>query len=233
MKLSIIIPVYNERKSILEILKRVEQTNIGHIKKEIIIVDDYSTDGTRELLKKSKKYKILFHEKNKGKGSAIRTGIKHARGDIILIQDADLEYDPRDYPSLLRPIIKGETKIVYGSRFLEKSHDIFGNKRIIIPTHFIGNKILSFITAILYFRKITDMETCYKVFKREVLQGINLNAQRFDFEPEITAKLIKKNYKIIEVPIRFSPRSFSDGKKINWKDGLKALFILIKYRFVD
>lgn len=225
-KLSIIIPTYNERNTILEIINKVEKVDIGKIKKEIIIIDDCSKDGTRELLKRIKNHKIFYHEKNKGKGSAIKTGLKHSTGDLILIQDADLEYDPNDYPNLIRPIIEGKTKVVYGSRFLKKHKARY---RI----YYIGNIILSLITRTFYLRKITDMETCYKVFKKEVIKNIKLKAERFDFEPEITVKIIKKGYKIIEVPIWYKCRAFKEGKKITWKDGLKAAWCLIKYRFID
>lgn len=226
MKLSVIIPAYNEEGAILKLIKIVENVNIGQIKKELIIIDDCSTDSTRELLKKIKNHKIFFHEKNKGKGSAIRTGLKHATGDIIIIQDADLEYDPNEYPKLLKPILKGKTKVVYGSRFLRKHKAKY-------QFYYLGNIFLSFVTRLLYFRKITDMETCYKVFKREVIKKINLKARRFDFEPETTAKIIKKGYKIIEIPISYKCRDFREGKKISWKDGIKAVWYLLKYRFVD
>ncbi len=226
MKLSIIIPTYNERKTILEILNRINKVKLNKIEKEIIIVDDFSTDGTRDILKKTKDCKIFFHEKNKGKGSAIRTGLKHSTGGIILIQDADLEYNPNDYPKLIGPILNKKSKVVYGSRFSKKHKAKY-------KVYYLGNIILSLITRVLYLRKITDMETCYKVFRKDVIKSIRLKAKRFDFEPEITAKLIKKGYKIIEVPIGYKCRDFKEGKKITWKDGLKAAFYLLKYRFVD
>jgi len=232
-KISIVIPVYNEKNNIKKILNRVKEAEVFGLKKEIIIVDDFSNDGTREILKKLKDpyIKIFFHEVNKGKGSALRTGFSKATGDIIVIQDADLEYDPNDYIILLKPILSGKTKVVYGSRFMQKS--IIGKERWAIPTHYIGNKLLSFATSILYFRWISDMETCYKMFTREVLKSLKLRATRFDFEPEITSKILKKGYKIVEVPINFNPRSFEEGKKITWKDGIKALWCLLKYRIVD
>jgi len=224
MKLSIIIPVYNEKGTILKILERVKRVNIP-LEKEIIVVDDFSTDGTREILKNFKKIKIDYHNKNKGKCDAIKTGLKHASGELIIIQDADLEYDPKDYNKLLKEINKG-AGVVYGSRFLKK----FKKDETFILSHHLGNKILSILTTVLYGTKITDMETCYKLFKSDIIKNIKLNSKRFGFEPEITAKVLK-NHKIIEVPINFYPRDFEHGKKISWKDGIQHVFYLIKYRF--
>lgn len=226
MKLSIVIPVYNERKTLLEILKKVEAVELP-IDREIIMVDDFSTDGTRDILKTLEdKYRILYHSVNKGKGAALRTGFKHVTGDIIIIQDADMEYDPEDYPKLLKPILAGRTKVVYGSRFLKKH-------KVIHRSHYLGNIALSILTSLLYFRWLTDMETCYKVFTKDVLDSLRLRARRFDFEPEITAKLIKRGYRIIEIPISYKSRAFNEGKKITWRDGLKALLYLLKYRVMD
>jgi len=234
--LSIIIPVYNEEKTVEAVIKKVEAVNLGTVKKELIVVDDCSTDNTRTVVKTIKDIKLLFHEKNRGKGAAIRTGIQHSTGDIVIIQDADLEYDPTDYPALLKPILENKAKVVFGSRFMPgvkietgvESSGYKGNK-----IYYLGNKFLSFCVGLLYGKKITDMETCYKVFRREVLDGITLRATRFDFEPEITAKILKKGHKIVEVPISYKPRPFTEGKKITWKDGVQAIFYLIKYRFVD
>lgn len=228
MKLSIIMPVYNEEKTIKEILKRINAVQLN-IEKEIIVIDDSSTDSTKEILKKinDNSIKIFYHKQNMGKGSAIRTGLKKSTGDIILIQDADLEYNPEEYPLLLQPILDGKTKVVYGSRF--KGQMTGPN----LLSHVYGNKILTFITKVLYFHNVSDMETCYKVFKKEVLKDIRLKAKRFDFEPEITAKIIKKGYKIHEVPITYNSRLFDEGKKITWKDGIKALYYLVKYRFTN
>ena len=231
MNLTIIIPVYNEEKTLEEIINKVQKVDLGVIKKEIIIVDDASKDNTLRIIKKlSKKYKnIKFysHNVNKGKGAAIRTGLKYFTGNILVIQDGDLEYNPEDFKRLIKPILDKKTKVVYGSRFLG------GIKGYIIPLHNLGNKILTLITQLLYFRKITDMETCYKMMSRDVINSLNLKAKRFDFEPEITAKIIKKGYKIIEIPIIYNSSSFKEGKKITWRDGIKALYILLKYRFFD
>ena len=226
MRLSIIIPVYNESTTLLKLIEKVENVDIGKIEKEIIIVDDYSKDGSREILGKLKKYKIIFQDKNYGKGYAIRTGIKNSTGDFIIIQDSDLEYDPNDYSQLLKPLIGESADVVYGSRFLKR------NKKGIYR-FYLANKILSFFTSIIYFKNITDMETCYKVFRSDVIKSMNIKSKRFDFEPEITAKLLRKNIKIIEVPISYYPRDRLDGKKIRFKDGLSAIWTLIKYRFVD
>lgn len=228
MKLSIIIPVFNEKNTILEILNRVEKAELpNNLEKEIIIIDDFSIDGTRELLKGlENKYKIIYQEKNFGKGAAVKRGFKEASGDIILIQDADLEYNPEEYKKLLGPILKGEASVVYGSRFTEKHKPKY-------KLFYWGNKFLSFLFSILYGQKISDMETCYKVFKKEVVKNINTKSNRFNFEPEITAKIIKAGHKIKEVPISYNGRSFKEGKKINWQDGISAIFSLIKYRFFD
>ena len=230
-KLSIIVPAYNEEKTILKVIDRVKNTKLKNMEKEIIVVDDFSADGTKRVLSglKGRNLKIFFHEKNRGKGAAIRTALKHATGDIILIQDDDLEYDPKEYKKLLKPIIENKTKVVYGSRF----KSISKNLEKMYKLHYFGNLFLTVMTNILYGAKITDMETGYKVFKKEVIEGIKLRARRFDFEPEITAKILKKGYKITEVPIDFMGRKFSEGKKITWKDGVKALLYLIKYRFTD
>lgn len=225
MKLSIIIPVFNEVSTIKQIISRVEKVELP-LEKEIILVDDCSTDGTREVLRQLNKYKIFFHDKNSGKGSAVRTGLKSATGDIILIQDADLEYDPEEYGSLLSPILEKKASVVYGSRHI-------GKNKVKYPLYYVGNLALSLVTSLLYLRRITDMETGYKVFKKDVLNGINLRAKRFDFEPEITAKILKKGYRVLEIPITYACRDFKEGKKISWKDGLMALWFLLKYRFVD
>lgn len=231
MKLSILIPAYNEENNILEIISRVQKAKLEDITKEIIIIDDFSTDNTRKILSelKDSSIKIFFHQQNQGKGAAIRTGLKHATGEIILIQDADLEYNPEEYPALLKPILENRAKVVYGSRI----DTIRKNIKNMYKLHYFGNVFLTIMTNMLYGAKITDMETGYKAFKKEVIGDISLRARRFDFEPEITAKILKKGYKIVEVPISFAARKFEEGKKITWKDGVKALYYLIKYRFVD
>jgi len=227
MNLSVIIPIYNEVKTIHTVLDRVHSTGLAT---EIILVDDYSSDGTRELLTTldgNPGIRVILHDKNQGKGAAVRTGIAAATGDILLIQDADLEYDPRDYPTLLRPIEEGLANVVYGSRFLG------GPRRVAMFWHMLANKLLTLATNILYNTILSDMETGYKVFRRDVLQGIKLRANRFDFEPEFTAKILKCKEKIYEVPISFNPRDYSEGKKIKMKDAFTAIWALLKYRFVD
>ena len=226
MKLSVIIPVYNEKATIQEILKQVRAVNLAH---EIIVVDDGSTDGTRQLLKQEENQPgtiVLYHDHNQGKGAAVRTGFDHATGDILLIQDADLEYDPRDYPMLVRPIEEGRVKVVYGSRFL-------GPRKAMMFWHMLGNKFLTLLTNVLYNAILSDMETCYKVFRADVIQGIPLRSRRFEFEPEITAKVLKRGHRIFEVPISYYGREYDEGKKISWRDGPKAMWTLIKYRFVE
>lgn len=226
MLLSVLIPAYNEVNNIQDILKKILDISIP---KEIIVVDDGSTDGTRKLLEtlKSDIIKVVFHEKNQGKGQAIRTAIEHSKGDIIIIQDADLEYDPQDYHKLIPVIESGKEKVVYGSRFLNKQnkHSYF--------SFFLGGQVVTWITNILYFQTLTDEPTCYKVFDAKLLKSIKLNCTGFEFCPEVTAKIAKLGYKIPEVPISYYPRSISEGKKINWKDGVEAIWVLFKYRFVN
>ena len=227
MKLSVIIPVYNEVESIQVILKRVYETNLVH---EIVVVDDGSRDGTRDVLATldgKNSLRVILHEKNKGKGAAVRTGMAAATGDVLLIQDADLEYDPRDFPILLQPIEEGLADVVYGSRFLGRAH------RVTMFWHLVANQMLTLMTNILYNTILTDMETGYKVFRREVLNGMVLHANSFDFEPEFTAKILKRKFRIFEVPITFNPRDYSQGKKIKLHDAFEAVWTLIKYRFVE
>lgn len=228
MKISIVIPVFNEKDTIHEIISRVEAVNVG-MEKEIVIVDDFSDDGTREILEKIQKpqIKVYFHPKNMGKGAALKTGFSKAQGDIILIQDADLEYNPQEFPKLLAPILDGRADVVYGSRFLGGPH------RVLFFWHYVGNKILTTFSNILSNLNLTDMETCYKVFKKEVISKINLKSKRFGFEPEVTIKISKLKCRIYEVPISYSGRDYSEGKKIGWKDGLAAIFHIIRYRFFD
>jgi len=227
MKLSVIIPVYNEVKNIEEILKRVQSTKRAY---EILVVDDGSQDGTRKLLREldgRKKLRVILHERNQGKGSAVVTGMNAAKGDVLLIQDADLEYDPRDYPALLQPIEEGLADVVYGSRFLGAAH------RVAMFWHQVANQLLTLLTNILYDSILTDMETGYKVFKREVIKDMKIRSKRFNFEPEFTAKILKRKYRIFEVPITFNPRDYTDGKKIGLRDAFEAVWALLRYRFFD
>lgn len=228
-KVSIIIPVYNEKDTVEILLDKVEQAHFAGLEKEIILVDDSSTDGTRDILKRlENKYKVFFHEKNQGKGAAIRTAIKNTAGDIVVIQDADLEYLPEDYDKLLPLIINNEADVVYGSRFKNQN-----NSKNFILKNKLANMFLTMLTNLLYGAEITDMETCYKAFKREFVQEITIKSNRFDFEPEITAKILKKKARLVEVPISYNGRGHEEGKKINWKDGIHAILTLIKYRFIN
>jgi len=241
-KISIIIPAYNEEKTLEEIIKRVSRAPTLGLNKEIIIVNDGSTDKTQRILnkyKKRKEFKIINKIKNEGKGNALRTGFKVATGNIIIVQDADLEYDPNDYPLLIEPILKGETSIVYGSRFLKKmkgttlSMFLMGKNEKTRLRFYLGGTMLTIMVNVLYNAKITDEATCYKVFKREVLKRVKLKCRRFEFCPEFTAKARKNKFKIKEVPINYNPRSIEEGKKIKVIDGLYAIWILIKYRFIN
>ncbi|MGQ9673005.1 MAG: glycosyltransferase family 2 protein [Candidatus Aminicenantales bacterium] len=228
MKLSVIIPVYNEAKTIEEILRRVQAVELG-LEKEIIVVDDGSTDGTRAILEgsTSPSIRVIFHTKNQGKGAALQTGFAAATGDIFLVQDADLEYDPREYPKLLEPILDGRADVVYGSRFLGGPH------RVLLFWHYLGNRILTTFSNMVSNLNLTDMETCYKVFRKDVLQRLKLKSKRFGFEPEITVKLAKLKCRVYEVPISYSGRDYAEGKKITWKDGLAAIFHILRFRFFN
>jgi glycosyltransferase involved in cell wall biosynthesis len=227
MKISVVIPVYNEREFIGDILRRVQNVDLESLEKEIIVVDDFSTDGTREQLRtiaQNENFRILYHEVNQGKGAALRTGFAATTGDIIIIQDADLEYDPYDYPKLLQPILEGKADVVYGSRFIgSDSH------RVLYFWHSVGNKFLTLLSNIFTDLNLTDMEVCYKIFRREILKKIQIEESRFGFEPEITAKVARLKCSIYEVGISYSGRTYEDGKKIGWKDGLRAIWCILKY----
>jgi len=225
LKLSIIIPCYNEKATIREIVQAVRTAPVAE--KEIIIVDDCSTDGTRDILQSEivpLVEKVIFHDANKGKGAAMRTGIREATGDIVIVQDADLEYDPREYPLIIEPIIQGKADVVYGSRFMGgKPH------RVLFFWHYMGNKLLTLLSNMFTDLNLTDMETGYKAFRREIIQSIHIEENRFGFEPEITAKVAKMGVRLYEVGISYYGRSYAEGKKIGWKDGLRAIYCILKY----
>ena len=225
--LSVIVPVFNERSTVAEIVRRMRSVELP-VEREIVVVDDGSDDGTGAVLTqlRDSTVRVIAHPHNRGKGAAIRTGLESATGDLVLVQDADLEYDPEDWPRLLAPVLKGRARVVYGSRFT-------GERRNMLFLHWVGNRFLSLITNVLYNSTLSDMETCYKLFDRRVLDGIRLQADRFDFEPEFTAKVLRRGIRIYEVPISYAGREMSEGKKITWQDGVTALWTLVKYRFVD
>lgn len=231
LKLSIIIPVYNEEKTLENIINKVQQVHLKKVSKELIIVNDGSKDKTEKIIAKLKnRYRNIRsfkHPYNRGKGAALRTGFKHASGNIITIQDGDLEYDPNEFKKMIKLILEGRTEVVYGSRLLRKTKGFW------ISSHYYGNKLLSFITKLLYLRKISDMETCYKMMSYEVLNELNLCSNGFNIEPEITAKIIRKGRDILEVPIKYTGRSFKEGKKINWRHGLQAIWTLFYWKFKE
>lgn len=234
MKLSIIIPVYNEKETINQLIGKVFASRLpSGVEKEVIVVNDGSSDGTEAITDKMKLrgLKVIKLDINRGKGVSVREGFKMASGDIMLIQDADLEYSPNDYSKLIMPIINGEAKVVYGSRFINYPLILLGEGKTPLPLHWAGNKLLVVITNLLYGSHLTDMETCYKVISREVLKQLKLRAKRFEIEPEITVQILKKGYKITEIPISVKPRTHAEGKKISWRDGFLTLWTLIKYKF--
>ena len=227
MKISVVMPVYNEIQTITEIITRVQNVQL---EKELIIVDDFSTDGTREYLQTldAENIRIFFHEQNSGKGAALQTGFQHVTGDVVVVQDADLEYNPEEYFLLLKPILDNRADVVYGSRFLTGSE-----RRVLLFWHSLGNKFLTFLSNMITDLNLSDMETCYKMFKADILKEIRIEQNRFGFEPEFTVKIARKNYRIYEVGISYSGRDYSEGKKIGWKDGVAVLWCLLKYRFFE
>ncbi|MBN1826145.1 MAG: glycosyltransferase family 2 protein [Candidatus Eisenbacteria bacterium] len=224
--LSVIVPVFNEERTLREIIRRIQEVDL---EKEIVLVDDCSTDGTREILKELEggNVRVLLHEKNQGKGAAIRTAIPHITGDIAVIQDADLEYNPGEYPRLVRPIVDGRADVVYGSRF--KGEEV----RVHLYWHYLGNKTLTTISNMFTNLNLTDMETCYKVFKSDILKSLPLKANRFGIEPEITAKIARRKYRVYEIPISYDGRDYAEGKKIGWKDGVAAFYYIVRFWLGD
>jgi glycosyltransferase involved in cell wall biosynthesis len=229
VKLSIIMPVFNEQETLREIVRQIRAVDLPQIEKEIVAVDDGSSDQSAQILDEEARWgdlRVFHHPVNRGKGAAVRTGVAQAAGDILLIQDADLEYDPRDYPALIQPIVEGREAVVYGSRFL-------GAPKEMLFWHRLGNRLLTMTTNVLFGTVLSDMETCYKAFRADVMKGIPLRSRRFELEPEITAKVLKRGYRILEVPIAYRGRDFHQGKKISWRDAPVAFWTLIKYRFAD
>lgn len=229
MKLSVVVPCFNEESTIKDIIEAIRDSPVDQ--KEIIVVDDCSTDGTREVLQKEIKPlvdKIIYLDKNSGKGAALREGFRHASGDIVVIQDADLEYDPQEYPKLILPIIEDRADVVYGSRFMGG-----GAHRVVYFWHMMGNRFLTLMSNMFTNLNLTDMETCYKAFRREIIQSIEIKEDRFGFEPEITAKLAKKKLRIYEIGISYYGRTYAEGKKINWKDGVRALYCIVRYNIFN
>ena len=230
-KITVLIPIFNEVNTLKLILQKIDEVSFCGLEKEIILIDDYSTDGTRNILAELSqncpdKYKIYYHDKNMGKGAALRTGFEHVTGDITIIQDADLEYNPSYYEPLIEVLVKGEADVAYGSRFLNKNSEFMLLSKL-------ANKFLTFVTNVLYNVHLTDMETCYKAFKTEFIKDIQIKSDRFDFEPEITAKVLKKGARLYELPISYYGREYDEGKKITWRDGIHAMFALVKFRFTD
>jgi glycosyltransferase involved in cell wall biosynthesis len=231
MKLSVVIPVFNEARTVESLISAVQGVDSG-LPKELVVVDDCSTDGTGAVLERvaagHPEIRLVRHERNRGKGAALRTGFASATGDIVLVQDADLEYDPHEYPRLLQPILDGHADVVFGSRFIGG-----GAHRVVFFWHYVGNKVLTTLSNMMTNLNLTDMEVCYKVFKAEVLRSFPLREDRFGFEPEVTAKVARRRWRVYEVPISYYGRDYSEGNKIGWKDGFRALWCILKYRFMD
>jgi glycosyltransferase involved in cell wall biosynthesis len=223
--LSVIMPVFNERATLAEVIRRMRAVELPLVL-QIIAVDDGSSDGSDKVLSalEDSTVRVIHHRVNQGKGAAVRSGLAEARGDLVIVQDADLEYDPNDWPRLLDPILRGKARVVYGSRFT-------GERKNMLPLHWIGNRFLSLVTNVLYSSTLSDMETCYKLFDAEVLEGLTIVSNRFDFEPEITAKVLRRGYRIYEVPVSYAGREPSEGKKITWRDGFGAIRALVRFRF--
>jgi glycosyltransferase involved in cell wall biosynthesis len=223
--LTVLTPVFNERATVGEVIRRMRAVELPVVL-QIIVVDDGSSDGSDKVLGalEDSTLRVIRHDGNQGKGAAIRTGLREAKGDLVLIQDADLEYDPHDWPRLLEPILRGKARVVYGSRFT-------GERKNMLPLHWMGNRLLSLVTNVLYSSTLSDMETCYKLFDAKVLEGMTIVSNRFDFEPEITAKVLRRGHRIYEVPISYAGREFDEGKKITWRDGISAMWALVKFRF--
>ena len=225
MKLSVVVPVYNEIETLEEIIRRIDESPVEQ--KEIIVIDDFSTDGTRELIEKvlyKRIDRVILHERNLGKGAALRSGFKVATGDLVIVQDADLEYDPAEYTLLMKPVLEGKADVVYGSRFSG-----IGPHRVLYFWHYLGNRFLTLLSNMFTNLNLTDMETCYKLFRREIIQSIIIRENRFGFEPEVTMKIARRKCRIFEVGISYYGRTYEEGKKISWKDGIRAVYVIIKY----